>query len=280
MSDRCLVFIHIPKAAGSTLESAFRLRYGRSHVLAVNTLERPIDETDLLAEIRWARVKVVFGHVHYGIDEYIPKECHYATMLRDPIARILSIYKYIARTPFHPLHERFARSKIGLDEYVSSDIDKHQVENAQTRQIGNVTDRDSSVDEAALGEARRNLASMRFVGLTERFDESFVLLRRELGWRLPMYITRNAATGGRDVPVPEGVIETIRERNALDISLYRAAQKRFEADVASAGTHFQREVSALPHLNRVPDAVSRRSQPVMKKVARSRVGRMIRDRLT
>ena len=58
------------------------------------------------------------------------------------------------------------------------------------------------------------------VGLTERFDESFILLRHAMGWRLPMYMSVNAAGDSESPSVDEDAIAAIRERNRLDLELY------------------------------------------------------------
>jgi hypothetical protein len=54
--------------------------------------------------------------------------------------------------------------------------------------------------------------------LPERFDETFILLRRVLGWRLPYYVSANVA--GAAKPVGGSPRELIRERNQLDHELY------------------------------------------------------------
>ena len=54
--------------------------------------------------------------------------------------------------------------------------------------------------EGDLAQAKRNLDRFLVVGLTERFDESFILIRRALGWRLPMYERHNVSKAGLPGP--------------------------------------------------------------------------------
>jgi Galactose-3-O-sulfotransferase len=104
------------------------------------------------------------------------------------------------------------------------------------------------------------LDSLRFlvVGLTERFDESFILIRRALGWRVPMYETHNVSAAELPAPPTPAAIDQIRERNRFDLALYEHAAKLFAAAVASHGPSFAREVAAFRVLNRIPNAIGPR----------------------
>ena len=105
----------------------------------------------------------------------------------------------------------------------------------------------------ALEEAKRNLDRFLVVGLTERFDETFILIRRALGWKLPYYLTANVTT--RPKPATQDTLEQIRERNRLDLELYDFANQRLSADVAKQGPSFARELAAFKALNKVPKLV-------------------------
>ncbi len=96
------------------------------------------------------------------------------------------------------------------------------------------------------------------VGLTERFDESFILIRRALGWRVPMYETHNVSRARMPEPPTPAAIELIRERNRFDLALYEHAAGLFAAAVASQGPSFAREVAAFRVLNRIPNAIGPR----------------------
>ena len=104
------------------------------------------------------------------------------------------------------------------------------------------------------------------VGLTERFDDSFILLRRALGWRLPMYMSVNAARTSEGAPVDEGAIAAIRKRNRFDLELYHFARGLFEAAVARHGSSLRRELAAFQALNRIPDALGPRTPPCLRRL--------------
>ena len=149
-------------------------------------------------------------------------------MLRDPVARVVSMYGFIRGNPKHWLHDELVRSGMGLREFVETAADPG-VDNEQTRLIagigsGELGQPPSPLGSDALEQAKRNLRTFLVVGLTERFDDSFILLRRALGWRLPMYMSVNAARSAEGAPVDEGAVAAIRKRNRFDLELYDFAR--------------------------------------------------------
>jgi Galactose-3-O-sulfotransferase len=264
------VFVHLPRTGGTTIEKVLDRKYGS--VLHVETLWDPLASVGDLPLDRRAAARVVAGHVHYGVDEYIPRECAYVTMLRDPVARVISMYHFIRGNPKHWLHSELLRTGMGLREFVDTAADPG-VDNEQTRLIagigsGELGQPPSELGVEALEEAKRNLRTFLVVGLTERFDESFILLRRALGWRLPMYMSVNAAGASDSAPADLGAIAAIRERNQLDLELYELARELFEAQVARQGSSFRRELVAFQALNRIPDTLGPRTPPRLRRLVR------------
>jgi Galactose-3-O-sulfotransferase len=207
------VFVHLPRTGGTTIEKVFDRKY-RSHVLHVETLREPLASVGELSHEERAAARVVAGHVHHGVDAYIPGECTYVTILREPVSRVASMYSFIRGNPKHWLHDELVRSGMGLEEFARSAADPG-VDNQQTRLIagigsGELGQPPSELGPEALETAKRNLRAFLVVGLTERFDESFILLRRALGWRLPMYMSVNAAREERG-PADEAAVAAIRE---------------------------------------------------------------------
>jgi Galactose-3-O-sulfotransferase len=261
---RCTVYLHIPKTGGVTLRAALRHKYPATTL----ELHSPSDLEPLallpLEERRAA--SVVTGHLPYGVHRYIPQESDYITILRDPVARVISTYHHVLRHPNHWFHDEVARSGMRLEEFVRAS--NGPADNLQTRLIsgrgsgrlvshGSGRPERTGVGAEALEEAKRNLDHFLVVGLTERFDESFLLIRRALGWKLPMYATRNAANGYVNPPSAEA-IRLIRQRDRLDVELYEHARGLFSAAVGREGPSLRRELAAFKVLNRIPNAVGPR----------------------
>jgi hypothetical protein len=103
--------------------------------------------------------------------------------------------------------------------------------------------------EVAKANLREHFA---VVGVTKRFDETMMLLKRAFGWGTPLYLRRNI---GKKRPKVESysqrVLDTITRFNQLDLELYELANEMMEAQVRDAGPAFQLRVRAFTLMNRV-----------------------------
>ena len=93
-TDHCLVFIHIPKTAGQTLHFVALRRFPQQETIHSNILDRPVsEEMEKIPMSERSRARLVWGHIPYGVHRYIPRRCGYLTVLREPTARVISVYK-------------------------------------------------------------------------------------------------------------------------------------------------------------------------------------------
>jgi hypothetical protein len=90
--------------------------------------------------------------------------------------------------------------------------------------------------------AKEHLRRFGFVGLTERFDDSLVLMKHFLGWTKLKYFTRKQT---RDKPsrdaIDQRVLWLIEEHNWMDMELYRLAQELFQAQIDRIGPSVKQE---------------------------------------
>jgi hypothetical protein len=279
MNEPCLIFLHLPKTAGSTLTTVLRWQYRRlrpEQIMRFDTQGRGFDDIGLLPIDHRAQLKVLMGHFPYGVHDHLPNACRYVTIVREPVQRVVSTYRYVLSAPSHPLHETLASSAMSLDEYVSSGIHRFQAENALTRQLAG-RDEEGDLTVHDLEVAERNLRSFLVVGLTEAFDESLILFKRILGWGMPFYFSRNVSGKG---PRPERgsdtALDLIRERNGLDLEIYRLAGSLFESLVHQHGRRFDSEVKLFKLLNRGPRALGGVLEPIAPKVRRHLEQRALR----
>lgn len=281
MSPEPLIqFLHIPKTGGLTVaHSVLRRLYKRGEALntAFNTAWRDEaravgvrdDEWDTpglfsgmrrpdliwypeslpqaarryldLDEEQRARVRVYVGfHIEYGLEAYLPGPVSTFTILREPVDRALSHYYFTAEERRPPGDPRLAAH---LAECVEP--------NLQTRLLAGPQDPDHPLEPAEmLAQARENLRACAVAGLTERFDESMLLLRRAYGWRWPLYERKNVSRKRhpRDAIPPE-TLRRIAQDNRLDVALYAAARELFVERLARYGPTLRRDLAWYRTLN-------------------------------
>jgi hypothetical protein len=240
-----LVFVHIPKTAGATVESMLIGAYSKSTVRGSgNYFRHPEPTRRAVTRARWTGTwigaPVVVGHVPYALFAMnLPGDTPYMTFLREPVDRVLSHY--------HRHIER--KSRVSLEEALERRLP--EVHNLATRLLCDDPSPLGELHPNALDEARANLRGFAFVGIQERFEESVVLLQRMLGLDLVPYLNRHVST---DRPEVEGIVPRqralIEEHNRLDVELYAFALERFEETVAAADERLAADVERLRTLSR------------------------------
>jgi hypothetical protein len=94
-----LLFLHIPKTAGTAFREAIMPNYRQSEVMYIYG-DPPGFPSTYLGDIplsQRARLRLVFGHVGYGGHCHMPHPCDYAALIRDPLMRIWSHYTHLVR---------------------------------------------------------------------------------------------------------------------------------------------------------------------------------------
>ena len=209
---RLLVFVHINKTAGTTLRYILRSSYGSRHCDVepwhAAWSDPPFSSEDLKRVRRlYPRLASIAGHRITGwADLEEPgTDLLYVTFLREPIALCASRFQY-------QLEYRRKRGLV-FEDWIRNDW----VRDAQTQRLGGTTDPRDAIDTIA----RKRM----FIGLTERFDESIVMLKHLRAPDLDIrYAPRNVARGS-DVakrlledPTTRGMLV---DANRADLELYR-----------------------------------------------------------
>lgn len=232
-----VIFLHVGKTAGATMRRALRREFRSSEVMELKApavepgrLRRDgaVAYFESLPEAARARPRLIMGHMNYGLHEAVPRPATYVTLLREPIKLILSQYHHVRRHEGHLLHEE-AEAYPDLASYLRSGISL-EMDNSQTRAFaGDATTPFGGCTREMLEVAKAHLdGAFAVVGLTERFDESLVLMRQAFAWNRIRYVSVNIDPGRdrRETPSEED-LEIIREQNALDLELYAWAAERF-----------------------------------------------------
>ncbi|MGB7521950.1 MAG: sulfotransferase family 2 domain-containing protein, partial [Spirulinaceae cyanobacterium] len=180
--EESLLFLHIPKAGGSTLTTILDKQYQKQEVYKIREL-KDLDILNNADKKSKNQFKVITGHFPFGLHEDLLQKCSYITMLREPTERLISLYYYIRSSVEHRLHQQIVSKQMTLEEFVSSGI-LETTDNCQTRLIsGQMEVEFGCASQEMLAMAKDNLQKMAVVGILENLDETLVLIKKNLGWQ-------------------------------------------------------------------------------------------------
>ena len=242
MDREALIFLHIPKTAGTTLNRIIEWQYSPFAIYTIDPyrIRATAERLKRLPEARRRRLRVVRGHLSYGIHECLPQGATYITMLRDPVARVLSAYYFVLRRPFNPLHRKLKKERLGVEDCLRLFPDR---QNLQCRFIAGVKDA-APADERLVEMAKENLTkSFSVVGISERFEESLMLMAKTFAWEIPSYENRKVAKTRPQID--PGVVEMIRDHNRLDLELYEFGKGLFEESLQKKEAAVREGLAAL-----------------------------------
>jgi hypothetical protein len=267
-----LIFVHIPKTAGTTLTAILRTnepgpgtRHGGNVFKGGGGIKRGVKFVRLLRNDSGEldRARVLTGHFPLGMREYLPshlpeeRELRFLTFLREPIDRTLSHYYAISESGggygLPPLPAEATLEDALAGGYLH--------DNLQTRMLSGLPEPFGEVNDEMLAQAKHNLRDgLAFFGLTERFDESLVLAKQRLGLRSILHVPPGGGGSARSGSKSAGRVNTSRPRgdevpeelrraaeryNRYDIELYRYAEQLFDAAPERIQPDFEIELAAL-----------------------------------
>lgn len=222
--DAKIIFLHIPKTAGTSLRQIVKKEYPRGQCLFIYS-----HTPAYLAAARrkLPRARAVYGHISYGIHEILGVEARYVTFLRHPVRRVLSFYNHQARKRDAEFH-RQVKAGMSLVEMLESGI-CHQVNNHMVRIISGYQGTAPVYDTAVLEKAAANMAQhFLFVGVVEHLATSVKRLGRRLEFRKRHRIPRrNVNLNPLSRLIDERTRAAIEHHNRLDLMLYEQVERSF-----------------------------------------------------
>lgn len=229
MNEDLIIFMHIPKTGGTTLNAIFRNQYEKNqfyeHLYDLKT------KYTMLNQEEKNNIIAISGHYSYGIHNIFSKPFTYFTMLRNPVDRVISQYYFLKSTPTIKPEVK----DMTFAEFINY---APTAKNGQTKQVSGLF-KNPSVEKA-----KENLRTFRVIGLTEKFDESLFLMKKVLGWSNIEYNKLNI-TKKRPLKseLSQKVISLIEEHNQLDIELYKYAQELFEKQIKTLNKESKQELA-------------------------------------
>ena len=214
-----LIFLHIPRAGGTSFWSILSEAYGgRVKRVRGQGLQATYDEVRALAREAGRGHRVIGGHVPFGVARDCPGPVRYLTVLRDPTDIMLS--RHFKRMRPEVRSRKLARrgadpktTRIGMDpETPLVDVLRNQPGNPMTKLLSNAQASGLRskvrVTRTHLDEAKENLERhFAAVAFVEDYDDSLDRVATRLGWSsVPRAAYRNAgqATGSPALDKPTG----------------------------------------------------------------------------
>lgn len=279
-SQPLTVFVHIPKAAGTTFTEILQDNYPPDTVGRIGNLFKGggggYDPTVIERSKNAARLtlwmNVLAGHVPLGIHHYLPDDTRYITFLREPVDRVLSHFHVLItlkRGPNAVLPELDPDTP--LPEVLENG--RYIFDNLQTRMLCGDPEPLGEVTPEMLQAAKENLRSRILAfGLAEHFDESLVLIGRKLGLENLVYQRRRYNTG-RPRTISDEISAYVRDFDRYDVELYDSARELFAQRVADEGEGFAEQVQALREVRATLEAAPKRQAAGKKPRRRTRGGK-------
>ncbi|MCK8817064.1 sulfotransferase family protein [Natroniella sulfidigena] len=228
-----LIFMHVPKTAGTTLRTIIQNQYQADEILShPNQMPTFAELFKTMSVKQVEKVKCITGHYSYGIHKFFERDFTYIIFLRNPIERVISLYYYLKDEPAHPNYQMI--KELSLEEFIDLDLDLIQSQtelyqlhhtNTQTYYAAGKTN--------DLKQAKENLNNyFSVVGITEMFDRSLQLIKEKLNWDNISYSKKlvNKRRPSLD-EIPQHIIKKIEDKNKLDLELYHWAKQRLKREI-------------------------------------------------
>lgn len=169
-----IIHLHVPKTAGSSLNSVLEPQYPKHQVLN-GVGGAPLTKLAAMPQPDRDALQLITGHAPYGIHELLLRPHLYLCLLRQPGPRLYSFYKYILRAKDHPLHGVTNKRAMSFGDFLSFVAgrrgDRIEFDNGQLRRLaGAMTLQSLGREEQLLPQALAHLRADDMVfGLSEDF---------------------------------------------------------------------------------------------------------------
>ncbi|MDD2469063.1 MAG: sulfotransferase family 2 domain-containing protein [Desulfobulbus sp.] len=224
MQNEQIIFLHIPKTAGTTLRDIIHKQYGSSQIISIYPATEHIKLEDFkkLTPEQKNQPDIFIGHYGYGVHQWLTgdRPFRYATMLRHPIDRCLSLYNQLKNITY-------SGDDITFRDILNTPL-KRQFQNLQTHFIAG-----GGPNNMLRRAIHRINEEFLFVGISERFNESLLLACHDLRWSLRPYERLNITS----TEWPTNYADELRgdrramlklvEMNSIDLQLYAYANNLF-----------------------------------------------------
>lgn len=225
------LFVHVPKTAGSSLSNELararkpyrniHIDYTKPQVPHEQQLQSAVD--DFIERARQKPHRSASGHITMKharqIQAAIPST-KLVTVIRDPVARVISDFRY-QRTPMHPPHQDFIKRFPTIWDFIEHSGSNNKIARHLAPNFNAPVDQ--LIEEV--------LSSFAFIGAVEMYPLSFSVMFKLMGQerRPELHVRKTEARPENDVEVTPELRARIRELNMIDEALYAQVMASLKA---------------------------------------------------
>lgn len=235
-----IIFFHVPKTGGVTIRNTIGNKFAEVetyHVINPRGYIKDHPESEIMSILSGHRF--IYGHFDLGFLRYVREPVYKMMLLREPIKRIWSLYRFLKAHDLNTFSgPEDAKKRIwyaqthSFDEFVVLDAPELAgLSNYQVRFMSGTLDdnRGGKIDACDLERAKENIGRLEYFGITDRMRESVDLMCYQFSLfpvRDVMHLNATPQNDERrEITVSER--DRISERNAWDIEFYAYARDLF-----------------------------------------------------
>lgn len=224
--SRRIIFQHIPKTAGSSLQTLFTSQFDRQRTFICGSQDGVLQDFLQLETDQRDRLDLLIGHVDFGVHQQFSDESTYISFIREPVERVLSHYYFIRDHVHHRYHAEANMMK--LEEFMSSGI-RPRMNNCMTRMFSGENPQYNACNFAMVEKALDNIDQQYgFIGFFSTINSSVDSLVKIMGWKNITLERKNVTRNKPQIQhVSQEIIDLIRYYNSYDIELYKILRNRF-----------------------------------------------------
>lgn len=260
---KVLIFLHVPKCGGTTINRALRLKmFSPLEVIKEIFIPRFSSGDYLVKCIEDAKKSTLWRrltgwslfkarHIPYGIHTRLSNDYEYITVLRNPINWVYSAYHFSKTSK---------SDDISLQEFITNGRNSPKyyhkyTDNIMTRMI---CSDDGVAKKIPIGQCNEKMletaierinSSFLSVLILERLDESLLCLKKKMKWNLFFYVTSNVNKKKPSFNKNSDDEELIKKFNLLDIQLYKHANHLLDIEIERYGNDFASDLAKFRKRN-------------------------------
>jgi hypothetical protein len=227
-----IIFTHVPRTAGTSFRLVIEHNVAAKNILALYGNDIP-NAREVVATKNLNNIQVIRGHIAYGVT---PGEHDYVALLRHPMTRLASLYRYIISDKGHFAYHRVYT--MSFHDFILSGVTA-ETDNGMVRQLCGIEDYQQvpyakyKVPFGACGPEQLELALENLekhytvVGTQEQFGDFLLACQGQFGWTLPVKTPHANRTNRMTSAEPSGrTVQQAMTLNMYDLLLWDYARKR------------------------------------------------------